>query len=191
MTLTRDEAAAKARHVLAATEVEPFTHDELEGDAVCGGFAFTAGDRGAVIGYDGGYQTSMLELAGETMETLVAGWLVEQRHRHGVPDAPPPLPTHPCPICGQPTVHEDRHPAAVCADCQSRAADHEGRRIVAFNEGIGGGLIVYYAESPTGRQSELAEDVLVTRRCWIDGIECTISEGRFGGVVVERVTPAG
>jgi hypothetical protein len=76
----------------------------------------------------------------------------------------------------------------VCADCQSRAADHDGRRIVGFNEGFGGGLIVYYAQSPTGRQSEIAEDVLATGRCWIDGIECTIAEARFGGVVVERLS---
>jgi hypothetical protein len=193
MTLTRDEAAAKARHVLDAAEVEPFNHAELETDTVCGGFAFVAGDRGAVIGFDGGYQTSMLELAGETIETLVIGWLVEQRHRHGVYDAPPApaparsVPTHPCPICGQPTAHQDRYPASVCADCQSRAADADGRRVVGFNEGIGGGLIVFYAESPTGPNTEIAGDVLETGRCWIDGTPCAMREARFGGVVVEPV----
>ena len=66
MTLTREEAAAKARHVLD-TDVEPHPHTELEGDLVCGGFAFDGGDRAAIIGYDGGYQTSMTELAGETI----------------------------------------------------------------------------------------------------------------------------
>ena len=188
MTMTRDEAAAKARQVLGVDVVEPHVDAELEDDALCGGFAFVAGDSGAVIGYRGGYQTSVLELSGETIETLVIGWLAEQRHQYGVdaPAAEPARPTHPCPICGTPTAHEDRYPAAVCADCQHRAADRDGRRVVAYNEGLSGGLIVFFAESPTGPQTEIAGDVLETGRCWIDGIECTISEARFGGVVVQR-----
>ncbi|MET1037469.1 MAG: hypothetical protein ABW075_04290, partial [Aeromicrobium sp.] len=87
MILTRDAAAAKARELLDA-DVEPHPDSELEDDALCGGFAFVAADRGAIIGYRGGYQTSMLELAGETIETLIIGWLAEQRHHHGV-DADP------------------------------------------------------------------------------------------------------
>jgi len=187
MTMTRDEAAAKAREVLGA-EVEPHVDPDLEGDALCGGFAFVAGDLGAVIGFHGGYQTSLLEASGETIETLVIGWLAEQRHQYGVEDGVPDRPTHPCPICGEPTPHEDRYPASVCADCQQRASDRDGRRIVGYNEGMGGGLIVFYADSPSGRQTEIAGDVLETGRCWIDGIECTIQEARFGGVVVQRVT---
>lgn len=186
MTLTRDEAATKAREVLG-TEVTPFPHPELEGDALCGGYAFTAGPTAAIIGFHGGYQTSMLDLTGETIETLIAGWLVEQRHHHGVDEPTAAHPTHPCPICGTPTIHEDRYPASVCADCQQRAADRDGRRIVGYNEGFGGGLIVFYAESPTGPQSEIAGEVLETGRCWIDGIECSITEARFGGVVVQRL----
>lgn len=186
MSLTRDEAAAKAREVLGA-DVTPFPNTELEGDPLCGGYAFTAGSTAAIIGFHGGYQTSMLELTGETIETLIAGWLVEQRHHHGVDADSPAHPTHPCPICGTPTVHEDRYPASVCSDCQQRAADSEGRRIVGYNEGISGGLIVFYAESPSGPQSEIASEVLETGRCWIDGIECSIREARFGGVVVQKV----
>lgn len=191
MTLTIEEAAAKARHVLGV-DAEPYPHAELEADLVCGGFAFDGGDRAAIIGYDGGYQTSMTELAGETIDMLVAGWLVEQRHRHGAvapaPSAAPATPTHPCPLCGRPTGHQDRYPRSVCADCFARIADAAGRRIVAFNEGISGGLIVFYADSPTGAQSEIAGDVLESGRCWIDGIECTIGEARFGGVVVQRLS---
>ncbi|MET0930607.1 MAG: hypothetical protein ABWX74_13890, partial [Aeromicrobium sp.] len=82
---------------------------------------------------------------------------------------------------------QDRYPASVCADCQSRAADRDGRRVVGFNEGMSGGLIVFYAESLTGPQTEIAGEVLETGRCFIDGIECTIAEARFGGVVVERL----
>jgi hypothetical protein len=194
MTLTRGEAAAKARNVLGS-DVVAFPHAELEGDAVCGGFAFDGGDRAAIIGYDGGYQTSMTELSGETLETLITGWLVEQRHRHGTPAAAAPAApasaapadTHPCPICGRPTPHRDRYPTAVCADCAARITDADGRAVVAFNEGFGGGLIVFYADSPTGAQSEIAGDVLDTRRCFVDGIECSIVEGRFGGVVVQTL----
>ncbi|KAA1378302.1 hypothetical protein [Aeromicrobium fastidiosum] len=188
MTMTRDEAAAKARQVLAADDVTPHVDPELEGDTLCGGFAFVAGDSGAVIGYRGGYQTSVLALSGETIETLVIGWLAEQRHQYGVDAAPaaPERPTHPCPICGRAVVHQDRYPAAVCPECQQRAADRDGRRIVGYNEGWSGGFIALYAESPTGPQTEMAGEVLETGRCWIDGIECTIGEARFGGVVVQR-----
>ena len=188
MTTTRDEAAAKARQVLGVDAVEPYPDSELEDDAVCGGFAFVAGDVAAIIGYRGGYQTSVLALSGETIETLVIGWLAEQRHQYGVeaPVAKPALPTHPCPICGRPTVHQDRYPASVCADCQQRAADRDGRRIVGYNEGLSGGLIVFYADSATRPQTEIAGEVLETGRCWIDGIACTIGEARFGGVVVQR-----
>ncbi|MET0450027.1 MAG: hypothetical protein ABW004_16560 [Aeromicrobium sp.] len=186
MTMTRDEAAAKARELLDA-DVEAHVDPELEGDPLCGGFAFVAGDAGAIIGFHGGYQVSMLEASGETIETLVIGWLAEQRHFHDVPDEKPALPTHPCPICGTPTVHQDRYPASVCADCQSRASDRAGRRVVGFNEGMSGGFIVFYAESLSGPQSEIAGEVLETGRCFIDGIECTMGEARFGGVVVERL----
>ncbi|NRQ51577.1 hypothetical protein [Aeromicrobium stalagmiti] len=191
MTLTRAQAAAKAAEVLHV-DVVPHPHDELEGDLVCGGFAFDGGDRAAVIGYRGGYQTSMTALSGETIETLIVGWLAEQRHLYGV-DAPAPAPepdaspTHPCPICGRPTFLTDRYPASVCADCSQRAADRGGRRVVGYNEGMAGGLIVFYAESPAGPQSEIAGEVLETGRCWIDGIECTIGEARFGGVVIQRL----
>lgn len=185
MTLTRAEATAKAREVLG-TEVTPFVNAELEGDPVCGGYAFTAGRTAAIIGFHGGYQTSMLELTGETIETLIAGWLIEQRHHHGVEAASSStLPTHPCPICGTPTVHEDRYPSSVCADCQQRAADRDGRRIIGYSEGLPDGLIVFYAESASGPQAEIAGEVLETGRCWIDGIECTIGAARFGGVVVQ------
>lgn len=186
MTMTRDEAAAKARVVLGTDAVDPHPDAWLEGDPLCGGFAFVAGDTAAIIGFHGGYQTSLLQASGETIETLIIGWLAEQRHHHGVADEPPALPTHPCPICGTPTPHQDRYPASVCGACEQRAADRDGRRIVGYNESFSGGLIVFYVESPGGPQSEIAGEVLETGRCWIDGIECTIAEARFGGVVIQR-----
>lgn len=185
MTTTRDQAAARARDLLGA-DVEAHVDAELEDDALCGGFAFVAGDLAAIIGYRGGYQMSLLEESGDTIETLVLGWLVEQRHRYGV-DAPAG-PTHPCPVCGRPTGHDDRYRAAVCAACRQRTSDRDGRRVIGHNEGLAGGLIVFYAESPSGPQTEIAGDVLDTGRCWIDGIACTIEAARFGGVVVQRLT---
>lgn len=190
MTMTRDEAAAKARQVLGVDDVVPHHDAELEGDELCGGYAFTAGHLGTVIGFRGGYQTSLLEDAGETIETLVIGWLVSQRHEYGVDaSGASARPTHPCPICGTPTAHQDRYPRSVCADCQSRAADSDGRRVVGYNEGLSGGLIVFYAESPGGPQAEIAGEVLETGRCFIDGIACTMQEARFGGVVVQILSP--
>jgi hypothetical protein len=76
----------------------------------------------------------------------------------------------------------------VCSACRDRATDRDGRRIVGYHEGMAGGLIVFYAESPGGPQSEIAGEVLETGRCWIDGIACTIEGARFGGVVVQRLT---
>lgn len=190
MTLTREAAAIKAAELLHV-EVVPYPHPELEGDLLCGGFAFDGGDRAAIIGYGGGYQTSMTELSGETLEMLVIGWLAEQRHLYGVDATAMPVPdgTHLCPICGTPTAHTDRYPMSVCVDCSTRAGDRQGRRIVGHNEGMSGGLIVFYAESARGPQSELAGEVMESGRCWIDGIECTIGEARFGGVVIQRLTP--
>ena len=183
MTVSREAAAAKAREVLGSA-VTAYGHAELEDDLVAGGFAFVAGDRGAIIGHDGGYQTSMLELAGETMDTLVTGWLIEQRHR--LPAAEPVRPTHPCPICSRPTAHEDRYPLSVCADCQTRAADSTGQTVVGFNEGFGGGLIVFHLVD--GRPADVSDEVMESRLCWIDDIPCSIQEARFGGVVVQTLT---
>ena len=195
MTTTRDSAAAKARHVLGLADdvaLDPWPDTSLEGDAVSGGFAFRLDDLAAIIGYDGGYQTAMLDETGETMDTLITGWLVEQRHRKGVPepDVASAAPTHACPICGRPTPHQEHYPRAVCADCQARAADSTGRTIVAYNESMSGGLIVFYAESPSGPQSEIAAEVMDSGRCFVDGHPCTIREARFGGVVVEAYLPA-
>lgn len=189
MTLTREAAAAKAAEVLH-TDVVPFPHAELEGDALCGGYAFDGGDRAAVIGYRGGYQTSMTGPSGETVETLIIGWLAEQRHIYRVDAAPAAAgSSHACPICGAMTSHTDRYPSSVCVDCAARAADSTGRVIVGYNEGLSGGLIVFYAESDRGPQAEIADEVMNTGRCWIDGIECSIGEARFGGVVIERLSP--
>lgn len=187
MTLTREAAATKAAELLHV-EVVPYPAAELENDPLCGGFAFDGGDRAAIIGYGGGYQTSMTQLSGETLETLIIGWLAEQRHLYGVDAAAPaPAGSHRCPICGAPTSHTDRYPLSVCVDCTARAADSTGRRIIGHNEGMSGGLIVFYAESPRGPQTEIAGEVTDSGRCWIDGIECTIGEARFGGVVIQRI----
>lgn len=182
MTVTREAAAAKAREVLGA-DVTAYDHAELERDLVAGGFAFVAGDRGAIIGHDGGYQTSMLELSGETMDTLIAGWLIEQRHR--LPAAPTRSPHHPCPICGAPTGHLDRYPLSVCADCQARAADSAGRTVVGFNEGMSGGLTVFHVVD--GRPADISDEVMTSGLCWIDDIPCSMEEARFGGVVVQTL----
>lgn len=185
--LTREGAEAKSRGVMSG-DVIPYPHAELERDDVAGGFAFTAGEQGAIIGYDGGYQTSMLGLAGETMETLIAGWLVEQRHRHGsdATSATSP-PTHPCPVCGAPAPHADRYPLSVCPTCAGRTTDSADRPISAFNEGLGGGFIVFFTDSPVGAQGEVCAEVMASGLCWIDGQQCSISEARFGGVVVQAL----
>ncbi|MCW2831298.1 MAG: hypothetical protein JWP31_1990 [Aeromicrobium sp.] len=249
--VTREAATTRARELLGA-DAEPCAHAELDGDPAAGGYAFRAGTSFAIIGFHGGYVTSLLGFGDRTVDNVVAEWLDEERQRSRprwrfgpsqdlaleavdaatsvaeiAGDAPPevvdhaeyvaivlrrvvanggdavrelsetphlltpPSPgrryTHPCPLDGTPTIHQDRYPRAVCSACQSRAADSSGRPVAGYNDVASGGLMVFYADSPTGAPTDLADEVMASGRCWIGGVPCLMTEARFGGVVVQTL----
>jgi hypothetical protein len=92
--------------------------------------------------------------------------------------------THPCPLCGTPAVHADRYPRSVCDACAHQASDSTGRRVSGFNTSVSGGFVAHYADSPDG---EVCVEVTRSGRCFVDGVECTIGEARFGGTVVQAL----
>jgi hypothetical protein len=94
--------------------------------------------------------------------------------------------THPCPLCGQPSVHSDRYPRSVCDGCGQRAADAEGRLIAGHNTSFSGGFEARY-RTHDGRAGDVCAEVSESGRCWIDGHACSIGEARFGGVVIEAL----
>lgn len=176
MALTREAAARKARQVLGV-DVTPYPHPELEGEPVCGGFAFDGGDRAAVIGFRGGYQTTMIGAGGETLESLIMGWLAEQRHIYA--DA-----QHACPTCARVVAPDPRDVSAVCTICAASVTDLAGRPITAFAEGFGADLMVFYADTPTAPGTELAIDVMESGRCKVGDTVCTITAHHLGGVLI-------
>lgn len=92
--------------------------------------------------------------------------------------------THPCPICGRPAIGSQRYPRSVCDTCYSRTADSSGRRITGYNTSLSGGFEAAHV-GVDGESEGICQEVTDSGRCWIDGHECRIAEGHFGGVVVQ------
>ena len=87
-----------------------------------------------------------------------------------------------CPVC---LVHVDvseRYPRYVCEACLERACDRaDGGRRVQFSIGfLFGGIAGRYAD--TG-------DDYPHATCFVDGHACRAEPARFGGVVVQAVSP--
>ncbi|GAB2634457.1 hypothetical protein [Nocardia goodfellowii] len=106
----------------------------------------------------------------------------------------PPTPgrryTQPCPHCDQLTFYTGRYPRAVCDDCANRTTDHTGRRVTGFNTHLSGGMIAYYTDTlapDSSRRNEECAEVTRTGTCYLDGRPATMSEARFGGIVVQLV----
>lgn len=92
--------------------------------------------------------------------------------------------THPCPVCGAPTMHQDRYPASICHACSDRAVDRGGRRIRGANDSPSGGFTAYHVTDDHS-WDDVCREVTVDHRCWVDGRICSIGEARFGGVVIQ------
>ena len=97
-----------------------------------------------------------------------------------------------CGICGKsPMFNWARRVGQVCESCESRAVDSKSNRIVIEQhlqerEGM---LVIQNPQAfftvSFGDKTvpgSPCEEVNKSRRCWVDGIECQIWEGRFGGV---------
>lgn len=97
-----------------------------------------------------------------------------------------------CGICNRgPMFNWARRLGQVCARCEELAVDSKGQKIVIAQllKDEGGSLYVqnpkaYFRPAANGPTLPNCpcDEVNVSRRCWIDGIECLIWEGRFGGV---------
>ncbi len=96
--------------------------------------------------------------------------------------------THPCPLCGLPSMGSRRYPHSVCDTCYPKTVDSTGRRITGYNASFGGGFEAAYVDSNGGSEG-VCQEVTESGHCWIDGHECTIGEAKFGGVVVQAVEP--
>ena len=90
--------------------------------------------------------------------------------------------THVCPLCGAsnlPTM--TRYPRYVCGACKARVRSADGRPLLFTNEGMWGGFVARYADDRSAYEG--------LGRCFIDGVACYASDGRFGGIVVQVALP--
>jgi hypothetical protein len=88
---------------------------------------------------------------------------------------------HPCPICAAPVRHWPRYPRAVCERCEARATDRQGRGLRFLNADFVGGFRGNYSDTMEAYGSHT---------CFIDGVECRADEARFGGIVIQTVSPS-
>ena len=87
----------------------------------------------------------------------------------------------PCGICRKLVSAFPRYPRYLCHDCAAKAADSHGRRLLFSNVDFSGGYKASYAD--TGEPYD-------SHQCFVDGLECRADEARFGGIVIEAVSPA-
>ncbi len=83
-----------------------------------------------------------------------------------------------CPICLVEVVQSPRYPRYVCANCDGRATDENGRLLMFSNESLSGGFIAKYADTGEGRDSHV---------CFIDGVKCWADEAHMGGIIIQPV----
>lgn len=86
--------------------------------------------------------------------------------------------THPCPICSEPTSHQERYPLSVCSNCFNKASDRIGRKLSFFNTNFGGGCQAVVDETGEEYNSKV---------CYINKVKCRADEARFGGIVIQVV----
>lgn len=83
-----------------------------------------------------------------------------------------------CAICGSRISDNPRYPNMVCTNCQTCITDENGRQVVFFNESMSGGLASQYIDT---------KEKYNTNQCFINNIKCEAKEGRFGGIVIEKI----
>jgi hypothetical protein len=83
-----------------------------------------------------------------------------------------------CPLCRVKVTPSQRYPRYLCADCDGKATDEDGRLLVFSNESFSGGFIAQYADTGEARDSHL---------CFVDGVKCRADEARFGGIIIQPV----
>jgi hypothetical protein len=88
-------------------------------------------------------------------------------------------PSHPCPICANPVPHWERYPLAVCPNCDRKACNDRGQKLVFFNLSLSGGFGARVADTEEDYPSHI---------CYIEGKKCWADEARFGGIVIQPHT---
>ena len=86
--------------------------------------------------------------------------------------------THRCPICETSLNLSTSYPNYICNSCTKKAKDIDGRQLIFFNLGTGGG---YGAKYVTSNEDYLSHE------CYINGIKCWADEAKFGGIVIQKV----
>jgi len=86
--------------------------------------------------------------------------------------------THRSPICETSLNASISYPNYICNNCSQKAKDFDGRQLIFFNLGTGGGYGAKYVDSN--------EDYL-SHECYINGIKCSADEAKFGGIVIQKV----
>src|SRR5262249_44295698 len=79
-----------------------------------------------------------------------------------------------CPICSTATPFP-MYFRYLCGGCMGKARAADGRPVSFANEGWWGGGAGFYVENGERYPG---------RTCFIDGIECRVDDGRFGGIVM-------
>lgn len=75
----------------------------------------------------------------------------------------------------------DRYPEYLCGDCEDRAVDADGARVIGYNRTLTGGFVLHW---PDGEHPPLeCSSALV----WVDGREWEWREAYFGGTLVTPV----
>ena len=86
-----------------------------------------------------------------------------------------------CPVCQGPALQAARYPPALCGTCTASAICAAHGRVVGLVGGsVGGGA------EPAHRDDGTPCDGQVLVR----GVPCVLQEARFGGCVVQPVSPA-
>ena len=83
-----------------------------------------------------------------------------------------------CPICLVEVTPSERYSRYLCAGCDGKATDEDGRPLVFSNESFSDGFFAHYAETGEVRDS---------RVCFVDGVKCRADEARFGGFIIQPV----
>lgn len=83
-----------------------------------------------------------------------------------------------CPICGTAVAYEPRYPQYICATCAENPVDKIGRSLVFYNSSMASPFKGIYLDN----KEETDNDI-----CYLKGVKCRASEGRFGGIIYQTV----
>ena len=89
-----------------------------------------------------------------------------------------------CPVCDRAAHQTERYPRALCPACAGRATDLRRRPVDLGNEALSGGMVARHCDD-----GSFCEQVTGDGRVLIDDVEHRAGEARFGGIVVEPVSP--